>query len=238
MYVEPALDVTSLARDKQLALLAVGVNDLDQAEFESLYGPWISRTPTDVAELFEGYTGVWWISGGWALEAFTGVTRPHEDIDPSVLGAELPTFRRLLTGRLHMWTATSGALAPLLPDDQPDGTADEVLPEGCVQVWTRRSAHDPWEYDVLLSPGTADEWVYRRDPGIRMPMSQALWHRDGIAYLQPEIQLLYKAKGLRPKDQADFQATLPHLDDPRRTWLQQSLIATLGDHHPWVGSLT
>jgi hypothetical protein len=27
----------------------------------------------------------WWVAGGWAVEAFTGVARSHEDIDLSVL---------------------------------------------------------------------------------------------------------------------------------------------------------
>ncbi len=35
-------------------------------------------------------------------------------------------------------------------------------------------------------------------------------------YLAPEIQLFYKAKGLRPKDELDFARTLPTLDQQRR----------------------
>jgi hypothetical protein len=30
-------------------------------------------------------------------------------------------------------------------------------------VWLRTSALDPWEYDVLMEPGTPDTWVVRRD---------------------------------------------------------------------------
>jgi hypothetical protein len=67
-------------------------------------------------------------------------------------------------------------------------------------------------------------------------MSEALGARDGVAYLQPQIQLLYKAKGLRAKDQLDFDNTLPHLDEPRRGWLKASLERTLPGH-PWIRSL-
>ncbi|GAB3085256.1 hypothetical protein [Isoptericola nanjingensis] len=166
--------------------------------FEHWYGPWAPRTPRDVAALFAGYPGIWWVAGGWALEAFTGVERHHEDIDPGVLRQDLP--------------------------------------EGCGQLWTRRDATSPWEFDVLLSPGTAQTWVYERDPAITMPMADALWVADGVTYLQPEIQLLYKARGLRPKDRRDFDATLPALGRDRRAWLADALGRTLPGH-PWLDAL-
>ncbi|MEW1961848.1 hypothetical protein AB0269_05245 [Microbacterium sp. NPDC077644] len=209
---------------------------LSDSEFVAVYGRWASRTPQDAAGLFDGYRGVWWIAGGWALQAFTGVERHHEDLDPSVLSAELPLLRRHLAERLHVWTAASGALWPLLPDDRPDADADDVLPDGTHQLWTRRTAEHPWEYDILLSPGTAQEWIYRRDPSIRMPLGDALWERDGIRYLQPEIQLLYKARGQRPKDDADFSATTPHLDGRRRDWLRGALERTIPGH-AWISRL-
>lgn len=209
---------------------------LTDAEFENVYGHWVPRTPAHAAVLFEGYEGTWWIAGGWALEAYTGVSREHEDLDPSVLIADLPALRRHLRGRLHTWMASSGALKPLLEGDRPDAPADELLIDGCNQLWTRRDASRPWEYDILLAPGTAQEWVYRRDASLRMPMSRALWAKDGIRYLQPEIQLLYKARGQRPKDDADFTATLPFLDAARRDWLRAALVQTIPDHD-WIRRL-
>jgi hypothetical protein len=214
----------------------VGVNELSKDEFKRLYGPWAGRTPRDVAALFDGYPGVWWVAGGWAVEAFTGVSREHEDTDASVLRTDLPLLRKHLAGRLDVWTAASGALRPLLPDDDPDGDPDDVLPPGCGQVWTRRAAMQPWEFDILLAPGSAEGWVYKRDASVAMPMREALWEREGIRYLQPEIQLLYKAKGLRAKDKLDFGNTLPHLDERRRVWLRTALERTLPGH-PWLAGL-
>lgn len=158
---------------------------VEHADEQAHYGPWKRRTPTELQALFADYPGSWWIAGGWAIEAFTGVSRPHDDIDPSVLRSDLPLLRRHLAGRLQVWTATRGALAPLLPDDRADAGPDEVLPDGCGQVWTRATALQPWEYDVLLSPGTAEEWVYKRDASIRRPMADALWLRDAIAQTLP-----------------------------------------------------
>jgi hypothetical protein len=214
----------------------VGVNDLSKAEFQRLYGPWDAHSPRDVADLFDGYRGIWWVAGGWALEVFTGVARAHEDTDASVLRTDLPLLRRHLAGKLDVWTAADGALRPLLPDKDPEAGPETVLPPGCGQVWTRRGATAPWEFDILLAPGSSEEWVYKRDASLRMPMSEALWARDGVVYLQPQIQLLYKAKGLRAKDQLDFDNTLPHLDEPRRAWLEASLERTLPGH-PWIRSL-
>lgn len=214
----------------------VGINDLDKTELERIYGPWATHTPRDVADLFAQYPGVWWVAGGWALEVFTGVTRAHEDTDASVLRTDLPKLRAHLAGNLDVWTAADGALRPLLPDEEPEAAPEAILPPGCGQVWTRRAATGAWDFDILLAPGSTEEWVYKRDESLRMPMHQALWARDGIPYLQPQIQLLYKAKGLRPKDQLDFDNTLPFLDDPRREWLKDSLQRTLPGH-PWIGSL-
>lgn len=67
-------------------------------------------------------------------------------------------------------------------------------------------------------------------------MRDALWERDGIRYLQPEIQLLYKARGQRPKDDAEFVAAHPHLDERRRGWLRDALVRTIPDHS-WLQNL-
>lgn len=214
----------------------VAANDLSNDEFDRLYGASARRTPTDVAALLEGFPGTWWISGGWALEAFTGVARDHHDVDPSLLAADLPLLRKHVAGRLDVWAVGTGALRALLPDDRPDEPAESLLWDNEGQIWLRRDALSPWEYDIQLVPGTSREWVYRRDESFRMPLTDALWERAGIRYLQPEIQLLYKAKGLRPKDQLDFDNTLPHLDDRRRTWLRSALTATR-PAHPWLDRL-
>jgi len=214
------------------------IDDLPECELDRLYGAWTPRTPRDVATLFEGYPGAWWIAGGWAIEAFTGTHREHRDIDPSVLRDELPLLRQHLAGRFDLWSASSGALRPVDPDERPDAPADDVLLPGSGQVWLRKSASDAWEYDVLLSAGSVDEWIYRREPSLRLPLNQALWEQDGVRYLQPEIQLLYKAKARRLKDDADFRAALPLLDARRRAWLREALVATLpSTDHPWIDVL-
>lgn len=197
-------------------------------EFAAVYGPWLDRTPGDVRDLLAGYSGRWFVAGGWAIEAFTGVSRPHEDCDVSVLRTEVEQFRAFVRGRYDVWAAGSGALKPVFADDP--SSFDELAHEGSEQIWLRPGWNRPWEYDVLLAPGDADTWVYKRAPEITMPMREALWSKDGVSYLRPEIQLLYKARGLRSKDQQDFDAAWPLLERSRQEWLHRALEHTLPGH--------
>ncbi|HEX5293738.1 MAG TPA: amino acid transporter [Streptosporangiaceae bacterium] len=77
------------------------------------------------------------------------------------------------------------------------------------------------------------DWVSRRDPRIRRPLAR-IGHAgpDGIPYLAPEIQLFYKARKVRPKDEADFTAALPVLTAAQRQWLGDALLLAYGAH-PW-----
>lgn len=64
----------------------------------------------------------------------------------------------------------------------------------------------------MLDEADGDAWVFRRLSAIRMPLARAIRHTaDGIAYLTPEIQLLYKARHPRAKDQDDFERVLERL---------------------------
>ena len=200
---------------------------LDHDEIVRLYGPWRARTPRDAAELFEGYAGRWWIAGGWAIEAFTGVSRPHGDVDPSIPRSDVQTLRRHVSGRLDVWEADEGVLRPVVDEAHR-------LSETCENLWLRPGGADPWEYDVILMHASPTTWTYKRDVRISRPLDEILWEREGITYLRPEVQLLHKAPRLRPKDQADFDACEPLLDPEPRAWLRTAL-ATAHPGHPWLG---
>lgn len=202
----------------------------EHSEITRLYGPWRDRRPSDAAALLTGYPGRWWIAGGWAIDAFTGTERDHDDIDLSIPRSDLPLLRRHLAGRIDVWAADSGTLRPLI------GSADEPLAQTCGNLWLRRSGADPWEYDIILMDAIDDCWRYKRDQRVTRRIDEILWTKEGITYLRPEVQLLHKAPGLRPKDQQDFERCLPLLDPAARTWL----IAALECAHPeqpWLDDL-
>lgn len=51
-----------------------------------------------------------------------------------------------------------------------------------------------------------------------------------------EIELAYKARNRRPKDDPDFEATLPILTPARRDWLRRAISTLAPDHH-WLDRL-
>ena len=208
------------------------VGELSHDEIVRIYGPWRARTPADVAALFDGYRGRWWIAGGWAIEAFCGVARDHGDIDPSIPREELPALRRHMAGRIDLWAADQEILRLLLPGDADD----DELPMRCENVWARAGGADPWEYDIILMDVRDDTWVFKRDARITRPVEEIIWTQDGIDYLRPEVQLLHKARGLRAKDQQDFEAVLPRLAVGDRTWLRTAIELT-DPGHPWLAAL-
>lgn len=210
------------------------VNSLDHDELTRIYGPWLTRSPEDVAELFADYEGRWWISGGWAIEAFSGVGRDHGDVDPSIPRGEFPLLRRYLAGRIDLWSADQETLRVLLPDDV--GADDHLVPDSCENVWARNSGGDPWEYDIILMGTVDDRWVFKRNDRTSLPLDEIVWTQDGVRYLRPEIQLLHKAAGLRPKDQADFDAVRPVLDSQSRQWLRNAIGRT-HPGHKWLAAM-
>jgi hypothetical protein len=57
-----------------------------------------------------------------------------------------------------------------------------------------------------------------------------------IPFVIPEVALLFKAKGLRAKDDTDFQRVLPALDEIRRPRLSAWLVC-VHPGHPWLAAL-
>jgi len=215
--------------------------DPDDVEFYRWYGPWAPLTPPQVAELLAGLPAPWWIVGGWAIDAFTGRSRAHEDIDVAFFRADLPAVLERLAPELCVWSNRDGALRPL--------ERAEDLPEGCRQLWVRRDGASPWLMDLAMTPHDGDTWISTRDDRVRIPLAEATFVVDGIRYLRPEIVLSFKARPPRPdgdlnfmarsdkpKDQDDFDAALPILDSKASAALRAA-IELYRPGHPWLERL-
>lgn len=188
--------------------------DFDAESIRDWYGPVRGLLPTQVATLFAGSGIRWAIAGGRAARVGAASTRVHDDTDVEVPLAQLPQLRAHLAD-WHLWTADDGALRPLLPDEE--------LRPGVHGLWLRRDSSQPWVLDLMLVPGDGSRWVYRRDPRVRLPWSQAHSVVGGITYVRPEISLLFKAKHDRPKDRSDLAAA--RIGEEARGWLVQQLRA-------------
>ncbi|HEX3269221.1 MAG TPA: aminoglycoside adenylyltransferase, partial [Ktedonobacterales bacterium] len=197
-------------------------------------GIWEPWSPSDVATFFAPLTVPWWIAGGWAIDLFLGrQTREHEDIDVQILRRDQQAVRALFGA----WDIQA-ALPPPRDEAWPfrSWRLGEELDADIHDVWCRPEPTQPWALQLMLADTQDDSWLFRRMPAIKRPVDTIGCATDEIPYLAPEIQLLYKAKGLRPKDEADFAQVLPALDQERRHWLRNALAEAHPDH-PWLERL-
>lgn len=191
---------------------------------------WSAWHPADLARRLSAVGRPWCVVGGWALDLWHGrQTREHDDLEFTVLRQDLPAFRAAL-GDMALFTAGDGIVAPLA-----DGVAP---PEAIFQIWVLDRATRRWRVDMMIEPGTPDEWIYKRDARIHRPRDEMVAvTADGVPHLAPAAVLLFKAKHLRPKDEADFAAALPKLVAGERAWLRESL-ALLHPGHAWIEALS
>jgi hypothetical protein len=201
------------------------VTSIDPAPIEA-WEPW---TPAELATRLAKTNVHWCVVGGWSIDLHLGrVTRDHEDLEFAVLR--------------HDDLAVRAALSDLEPFS-PGETAMIHLPDGAArpcdshQTWMLDPVARAWRVDVMIEPGDADTWVYRRDESFTAP--RAFMERrtaDAIPYLGPHGSLFFKAKHGRPKDQADFDLAAPTLTHDERAWLIDA-IDRFHPGHPWIDEL-
>jgi hypothetical protein len=188
-------------------------------------------TVDELAREFAGYAGLWWVMGGEALDLFIGrATRPHGDIDAEVLLHD--------AARVHAYLASRGWRVHFAYDGKlPEWDGQAPVPPECNGLWCRRSPSSLWAFDTKLAHADGDDWVFRRDPRVRRPLASMTARTPaGVPYLVPEVQLLFKAKNRRPKDEADFDNVVPRLDLAARHWLAEALRLAHAEH-PWIERL-
>lgn len=178
---------------------------------------------TEVQDAFADATFRWWISGGLALDLFAGRSwRAHEDTDVGVMRRDVPRLRTV-TKSWDVQVAAAGILSTWR-----DQVLDSEQHEN--NLWCRKDPRQPWCLDLTIGEGDDEFWIYRRDPQIIAEWKSAvLYSSEGIPYLAPEIQLLYKSKEIRDKDETDAREVIPILNAERQAWL----FSQLPLEHPW-----
>ena len=183
-----------------------------------------------VADALRDLRAPWAIAGGWAIDLALGrTTRAHADVDVAVFRDEQAALREALPG-WRFDVAMRGELAPWTSGERL------ALPLHEVHAHPPAGAAGP-RIEFLLNERDGADWVYRRDPDVRLPLARALRQGPaGLTVLAPEIVLLYKSKAPRPADEHDFNAALPLLEAEARAWLRAALLRA-GPAHTWAAAL-
>jgi 2-amino-4-hydroxy-6-hydroxymethyldihydropteridine diphosphokinase len=216
LWRERAFVVEPLREVADLELLATLPTDIDTSgvrKAPSLWGEWdLSLRPADAAKWFEGWPGVWAVAGGWAVELFIGrPVREHHDLDIAVARADASGLHEQLAG----WDLffPSPAASVLWPPGAP-------LPDDEHQLWCRRRNDGKWTHEILFEDIRDGVLHYRRDASITVPVAEAIRHTaDGIPFVAPQLQLLYKNKARTQRDQLDRAAAWPVMTESERAWL-------------------
>jgi Aminoglycoside-2''-adenylyltransferase len=209
--------------------LPSGGIEVSPGDVEALEARWAGCwTPHDVARRLAGISVPWYVAAGWALDLFRGSqTREHHDIEIGVPGGQFQEIRERFAefafdavGDARIW----------------ESATPQVL-SATRQTWLRDPATGRYLLDVFREPHDGDVWICRRDQTIRQPYAEIIRHTpDRIPYLVPELVLLFKAKHVRPKGQADFDGTLPLLTPTQRQMLSR-LLAQVHPGHAWLAAL-
>jgi len=187
---------------------------------------WDPLSIEQVADRFSRFDGDWWIAGGHAIDCFVGwETRHHADIDVEMFRSDRDALFDVFPG-WDMFTASGGGLTPWI---RGSAIAPHVF-----GIWARPASDAPWAVEVMLADGDHTTWRFRRDPRISLERGRLVrWTPAGIPYCTPEVQLLYKSKQARPKDDVDLARVLHHMTTDQRRWLIDAIERADGAH-PWV----
>jgi hypothetical protein len=191
---------------------------------------WQPYHPDQLASLLAGVAFPYWLTAGYALEYFVGTPyRDHADLDIAIRRSDQHTLQQALPD-YHFYAADPpGTLRPWHPG--------EYIGTSIHDVWVKAEPTGPFVFQLMFLDTEGDTWLFRRDPRIRGTLSDYGWQtQEGMLVIAPQIQLLYKAKGLRDKDEVDFQACLPKLSEEQKQWLKATLQHVHPDHR-WIGQL-
>jgi len=195
------------------------------------YTLWEPLAVTQVQQLFRDAPFAWGLAGGYAIEQFLGTSiRPHADIDIVVFRDD--------QRHLYDWLSGWRLFAADPPGTLRVWNAAEWLAFGIHDIWAHQLDAKAWQLQIMLQEADGDEWFSRRQPMIRGPRQDLLVPYHQLACVRVEVQLLYKAKGNRAKDQLDFQACLPMLTPEAKAWLKHALLLEHPEGHTWLADLS
>ena len=189
----------------------------------------------EVAEALGNLRAPFYFCGGWAIDLHLGrVTREHHDIDAQVMRRDqLGLHKALKQFSLKKIISHPDGMPPKIIEWHPG----ERLELPVHQINAYRANESEPAFEVLLTESSDREWIFRRNPEIRMPLARIGFHPLwGLPYVAPEIVLLFKAKHLEARDRIDFDNALSALSVDARRWLRDAIEKTHPGHQ-WLNAL-
>lgn len=193
---------------------------------------WRPLSVDEASARFAAFPGPWWVAGGWAIDLFVGrQTRQHADVDILIRrDDQLALFDILPEWEIH-------AAGMPVPGGLVCWQTGAPFPADVHDIWCRPDGTSPWALQAMLMDTADDRWVFRRDARIGGAIADLGLKRDGIPYLTPEVQLLYKSKNRLPKDEADLTTALPAMSPRQVAWLLEAL-QVHDPGNPWIEHLS
>ena len=194
--------------------------------------PWSPLTLKQTLELLRDFKSSWWIGGGYAIENFVGEQyRKHDDVDIVILRQDLEKLKSYLSKWDLYPSDPPGTLTPWKKDYFPSNKVHDI--------WARKDNESDWAFQLMVNDATDENFCYKRDHSILFNIKEhTRLGKYGIRYLSPELQLLYKGKRIRDKDQVDFDKALPLLNRTQKNWLSENLKRCYSQEHPWLQKLS
>ena len=193
---------------------------------------WQPLSVEEGVAIFNDAPFTWYIAGGYAVELFLGESfREHEDLD-------IVVFRDEQLDMQHWMLARDWVLYCA----DPPGTLrfwnqGEYLAKGVHDIWGHEAPNDFWQLQLMIAEVEGDEWFSRHNPQIRGKRTDIITTYSDLPCIRIEVQLLYKSRGLRPKDRLDFDACLPYLSAEAKDWLIENLQHLHPQGHEWLTAL-
>lgn len=95
-----------------------------------------------------------------------------------------------------------------------------ALGDGVHDVWCRKDQSSPWAFQVMLDEAMVWTGFLADVFSLESPLLSTSKSTTEIPFSIPELQLFYKARDPRPKDELDFAAALPLLNASQIAWLR------------------
>jgi hypothetical protein len=189
------------------------------------YENWKSWSVEKIAQTFAGLE--WILAGGFALELFVGKNyRNHTDIDILLKREDQKELLKYIE-KSKIFVAENGKLLSF---------EEKLFYKFPVQdIWILNEDFSAWCLQIMLYDVEDGFWIYKRNKNIKVEYDCLFWEKDGIKLIKPEIQLLYKSKSIRPKDEEDFQIVSKKLDENAKKWLNNTLTQCYGQHK-WISN--